>query len=210
MRHKNIIVCDTIACQLLCTPIPLHPRFTPIVCDTIKATLDMVLGVFPGVKPPGMDFQSWFYRVPGGPYRTNSGNSYENPVHLCYNVAMERVTSPISKMLEQELYRLYEESGLKSRLQAALENLAHGLPHELPSPNGPTGGSSAPPESDHYRVLGVEPGDSIQMVRAVYRAKVLILHPDRVTGELEAFKRLQMAYEAVMKEKKRAGNGDTR
>jgi len=48
---------------------------------------------------------------------------------------------------------------------------------------------------DPYRILGVQPGDRPEMIRAVYRTKSKVLHPDtKITGDAEAFKKLQWAY----------------
>ena len=52
-------------------------------------------------------------------------------------------------------------------------------------------------DNDPYRILGVEPGDSPELVTAVFRAKAKILHPDHKTGDAEKFKRLRAAYNAI-------------
>ncbi len=52
-------------------------------------------------------------------------------------------------------------------------------------------------DNNPYRILGVEPGDPPEMVTAVFRAKVKILHPDKQTGNAEKFKRLKAAYDAI-------------
>ncbi|MBI4571791.1 MAG: J domain-containing protein [candidate division NC10 bacterium] len=53
---------------------------------------------------------------------------------------------------------------------------------------------------DPYRVLGVAPTDPPELVRAVYRAKCKVLHPDnKATGNAEAYKCLQTAYAQTQK-----------
>ena len=59
-------------------------------------------------------------------------------------------------------------------------------------------------DSDPYRILGVEPGDSPELVTAVFRAKAKLLHPDKKTGDAEKFKRLHAAYEAVKAQAERS------
>jgi hypothetical protein len=57
---------------------------------------------------------------------------------------------------------------------------------------------------DPHRILGVEPGDPWELVERVYRAKALVLHPDRQgTGNPEAFKRLKAAYEVLRDQRRR-------
>ncbi len=58
-------------------------------------------------------------------------------------------------------------------------------------------------DSDPYRILGVEPGDPPELVTAVFRAKVRILHPDK-GGDPEHFKRLHAAYKAVKAQAERS------
>lgn len=58
-------------------------------------------------------------------------------------------------------------------------------------------------DSDPYRILGVEPGDPPELVTAVFRAKVKILHPDK-GGDPEQFKRLHAAYKAVRAQAERS------
>jgi len=51
---------------------------------------------------------------------------------------------------------------------------------------------------DAYDILGVSPDDPIELVKDVYRKKSMYFHPDK-GGDAEKFKRLNTAYEAVMK-----------
>jgi len=56
--------------------------------------------------------------------------------------------------------------------------------------------------NDPYFILGVQRSDSIEMVRAVYHAKVKILHPDATGGgDVERFKEIDTAYKAICAEK---------
>lgn len=51
---------------------------------------------------------------------------------------------------------------------------------------------------DAYEILGVDPDDPIDVVRAVYHAKAKHYHPDNLeTGDAERFKLIQRAYEAI-------------
>lgn len=59
----------------------------------------------------------------------------------------------------------------------------------------------APLDQDPWRILGVSPEDPPEMVKAVYRAKSKVLHPDmKGTGNAEAFKRLRDAYEEIQRQ----------
>lgn len=51
---------------------------------------------------------------------------------------------------------------------------------------------------DAFDFMGVSPDDPTQLIRDVYRKKTMYYHPDKVGGNEEKFKRLQMAYEAIM------------
>jgi DnaJ family protein A protein 2 len=50
---------------------------------------------------------------------------------------------------------------------------------------------------DSYDILGASADDPIELLKDIYRKKVLYYHPDK-GGDPERFKRLQKAYEAVM------------
>ena len=51
---------------------------------------------------------------------------------------------------------------------------------------------------DAYDILGVSPDDPTEMIKDVFRKKSMYYHPDK-GGDAEKFKRLNNAYEAVMK-----------
>ncbi len=51
-----------------------------------------------------------------------------------------------------------------------------------------------------YAVLRVEPDASFEEVKRFYQAKVQVVHPDK-GGDEERFKRLQKAYEHIVKVK---------
>lgn len=63
-----------------------------------------------------------------------------------------------------------------------------------------TTGESARKESlmDAYDVLGVSPDDPVDLIKDVYRRKSMYYHPDK-GGTDEKFKRLNKAYELIMK-----------
>jgi DnaJ-class molecular chaperone len=56
-----------------------------------------------------------------------------------------------------------------------------------------------------YRHLGVTENDPIALVKNVYRAKAKYLHPDKNTGDKEAFQLLEAAYKIVMDDLKKRG-----
>jgi DnaJ-class molecular chaperone len=59
-----------------------------------------------------------------------------------------------------------------------------------------------------YRYLGVKPNDPDELVKAVYRAKSKVLHPDNSeTGNEAAFKKLNGAYEIVMEDRRKKNGG---
>jgi len=56
---------------------------------------------------------------------------------------------------------------------------------------------------DPYNILEVRPDASDLVVKAVYRAKVKLLHPDnKETGNAEQFKRIQEAYDKIIQARK--------
>ena len=62
--------------------------------------------------------------------------------------------------------------------------------------------SSAPPpqlDNSPYRVLGVAPGDPMALVNSVHRVKAAFWHPDKDTGNVQRFREVQEAYEAIKK-----------
>ncbi len=50
---------------------------------------------------------------------------------------------------------------------------------------------------DAYDILGSSPDEPVELVKEIYRKKVLYYHPDK-GGDTERFKRLQKAYEMIM------------
>lgn len=50
---------------------------------------------------------------------------------------------------------------------------------------------------DSYDILGASPDDPLELIKDIYRKKVLYYHPDK-GGDPERFKRLQKAYEVIM------------
>ncbi len=90
--------------------------------------------------------------------------------------------------MSQDLHRL-------AKLLGEGEKIFSGLRGMLKLVAGP---EPAAPD-DPYRILGVERGDPLPLIKRVYRAKAAVLHPDtKETGNEEAYKRLQWAYQQVM------------
>lgn len=57
---------------------------------------------------------------------------------------------------------------------------------------------------DPYSILEVRPDASDMVVKAVYRAKARLLHPDNTaTGNLEQFKRIQEAYDKIVQDREK-------
>lgn len=54
-----------------------------------------------------------------------------------------------------------------------------------------------PTREQAYRTLDLRPGASDEAIRRAYRAKAKELHPDSKTGDEEAFKRVNRAYERL-------------
>ena len=51
---------------------------------------------------------------------------------------------------------------------------------------------------DSYDILGVSPDDPVELIKDVFRRKSMYYHPDK-GGDTEKFKRLNNAYELIMK-----------
>ena len=58
--------------------------------------------------------------------------------------------------------------------------------------------------TDPYAVLGVPPTASLKEVKKRYQQLAMIYHPDREGGYTEAMKRVNEAFEQIMKEKEGA------
>lgn len=89
----------------------------------------------------------------------------------------------------------------KSPLEIFAETTAHDLARFLiDSYNQQRHEAGAGPRPlDPYAVLGVDPGDPLTVVEAVYRAKSKVFHPDvQGTGNAERFKQIHAAYEAII------------
>lgn len=57
---------------------------------------------------------------------------------------------------------------------------------------------------NHYDTLGVKPNADKNTVRKAYRAKAKKLHPDVPGGDPAAFRRLQLAYDIISDDQRRA------
>ncbi len=67
-------------------------------------------------------------------------------------------------------------------------------PRSAGSPNGVGRG---PSRDQAYQTLDLSPGASDEAVRRAYREKVKQVHPDTESGDEEAFKRVNRAYEQL-------------
>ncbi|OGO00739.1 MAG: hypothetical protein A2Y59_00560 [Chloroflexi bacterium RBG_13_52_14] len=54
---------------------------------------------------------------------------------------------------------------------------------------------------DAYDLLGCDSKDNVEMIKRVFQVKVQYVHPDKEGGDAERFKRLQHAYDLIMKSK---------
>lgn len=66
---------------------------------------------------------------------------------------------------------------------------------------GPRARREAP--ASIWQTLGVEPGASVEEIRAAFRQRALATHPDR-GGAPEAFRALRSAYESALERRERA------
>merc|ERR1719324_1378594 len=55
---------------------------------------------------------------------------------------------------------------------------------------------------DHYAILGVAPEATDAEVRRAYREACLRCHPDKPGGDTELFQKLQIAYTAIIEERR--------
>ncbi len=55
---------------------------------------------------------------------------------------------------------------------------------------------------DAYDILGASPDDPIELIESVFRKKSMFYHPDK-GGDAEKFKRLNAAYELIMKSRQK-------
>lgn len=120
--------------------------------------------------------------------------------------ARQAVPTPKDSPLVKEMWRLYEVSGLKRRLDRAAADLVNKAfshntaPYNTTRPRNTT--THKQPAGDPYTILGVLPSDSPAMVDAVFRAKARILHPDK-GGDARAFAQLKQAYDLIRKVRNR-------
>ncbi|MBA7685929.1 Chaperone protein DnaJ [subsurface metagenome] len=76
-------------------------------------------------------------------------------------------------------------------------------PRELPPGEQAAPQQPAMPLADAYAILGLPQTASIEEVKRNYGRLAFIFHPDREGGYNEAMKRVNEAYERVMREKKK-------
>jgi hypothetical protein len=65
---------------------------------------------------------------------------------------------------------------------------------------GPRRRPNEPTVAEAYRTLGLDPGADEESVREAYRERVKSTHPDTESGDEEAFKRINRAYERLIEE----------
>ena len=86
--------------------------------------------------------------------------------------------------LALEDLRMIERRGLADIVREALV--------QIEAPKG-----ESRPKRSPWQVLELNPGTSLEVVEAVYRAKAKLLHPDR-GGDAEAMRELNEAYHAIV------------
>src|SRR3990167_9124050 len=104
---------------------------------------------------------------------------------------------------QREALRVYRDSGVQDMLDQLVAQFAEVLVHRfippelLPpdqqfTPPPPPSRVPRPPSSPPppYAVLGVSPGDPMEMVEAVWRAKAKFYHPDAPGGNAVRFQQL--------------------
>lgn len=84
-----------------------------------------------------------------------------------------------------------------SRTRQGRERRARGGAGSRTTRGGRTVGNAGPTPAEAYRVLGLDPDADSEAVRRAYRRKVKSVHPDRESGDEEAFKRVKEAYEVL-------------
>lgn len=64
----------------------------------------------------------------------------------------------------------------------------------------PTGRSAGPSAAEAYSILGLDADADGEAIQRAYRERVKDVHPDLDSGDEEAFKRVQAAYERLQRE----------
>ncbi len=75
-------------------------------------------------------------------------------------------------------------------------------PAEAP-PTAPRGHGQGPPPGSIWDVLGVSPHATVDEIRAAFRQKALVTHPDR-GGDPDAFRALRRAHDEALARRSRA------
>lgn len=91
--------------------------------------------------------------------------------------------------------RQMERYGTSQMVEAALAGFT-----ALPAGEAANSPIYMQPSQPWYEVLGVQPDADKDVVRAVYKAKALKVHPDKEGGSAAEFQRLTNAYEEGMKQ----------
>lgn len=99
--------------------------------------------------------------------------------------------------MQNEFQRIYRQSGVQKEIENAMAGWLQHLVGQFVMPVITPPQAVYPMAPDPYLVMGVSPGDPPEMIEAVYRIKAKFLHPDRPTGNAEAFIQLQQAYQQI-------------
>lgn len=97
---------------------------------------------------------------------------------------MSRIPETQAQAIFEEAFRIYRSSGLQDRVDDLLRGVF-----------APAGAGPAP--QDPYTVLGVDPGSPLPKAEAVYKKLAAIYHPDKPTGNREAFERVTRAIQEL-------------
>lgn len=124
-------------------------------------------------------------RLPGARVRYMRNGQWQEVA--CYGFA-NRATNLRQCFLLLDRLRVAEQHGVQYQGLTFTKEIAT------------TTGESARRESlmDAYDILGVNPDDPVDLIKDVFRRKSMYYHPDR-GGTDEKFKRLNQAFELIMK-----------
>ncbi|HEY0137653.1 MAG TPA: DnaJ domain-containing protein [Nannocystis sp.] len=101
---------------------------------------------------------------------------------------------------------LVEVEGLWARAWA---RVLMGQPAFPPGASGAPAGAAEtrarrdPPAGSIWQVLGVDTGATVEQIRAAFRQRVLVTHPDH-GGDPDAFRQLRAAYDEALERRARA------
>ena len=96
---------------------------------------------------------------------------------------------PNIEALKDQFLKRYRESGMAPIVEEVLGGIVARLAYRYGL-------------GDAYRVLGVDPEDPPELVDKVWHVKALFYHPDKKTGNREAFERIAAAYARIKGEER--------